>query len=279
MSEEIVDRWSGAAQRWRVHADQIDEENAPVTDWLLAAAAPAPGESALDVGAGPGGVGLQAARAVAPGGRVVLSDLAPAMLDVARERARERDLRNVEFEVADATALPWPDASFDVVLARFAFQAMDDPARALAEALRVLRPGGRLALAVWGPPEGNPWAALSMQALREAAGSPEPASGEPGMYALCDEERLRSLLTGAGFAAVRLEHVTDERRFDSFEQWWQLRRDLPPGSAQNWASLDAGAREAVERALRERVQPYGGVGGGLAFASDALVALARRPGG
>lgn len=276
MNDSVTQRWSGAAERWARHADQIDEEGVAVTDWLLEAVAPAPGETILELGAGPGGVGLAAAEAVAPAGRVILTDIAPPMIEIARERARVLGLENVVVEVADAAALTQPDGAVDAIVCRFAFQAMDDPGAAFAEALRVLRRGGRLAFAVFPGPEHNPWASLAMEALAEAAGAPAPGAQKPGMFALSDEQHLRSLVTAAGFADVRIEHLTGERDFDSFESWWRMRRELPPGAAHAWSSLDETAREAVEQRLREQVQPYGR-DGRLVFPSDVLVAFARRP--
>lgn len=268
-------RWNAAAEHWAEHADRIDEEAAAVTAWLLAAIAPAAGETVLELGAGPGGVGLQAARAVVPDGRVVITDIAPAMIDVARRRARELELENVEFEVADAMALPMPDAGIDAAVCRFALQAMEEPARALGETLRVLRPGGRLALAVWSRPDRNPGTAAAMATIREAAGE-SPAAGASPIFALADETRLRSLLTGAGFADVRLEHLTGERRYDTFESWWELRLRLPPGARQTWDSLDAETRAGLEGRLRERVDPYRR-GDELVVPWEVLTAFARRP--
>ena len=276
MSELVTQRWSHAAEHWAPHVDRIDAEGAAITDWLLDATAPAAGETLLELGAGPGGVGLAAAPAVMPAGRVILTDLAPPMIEIARERVRRLGVKNVDVEVADAADLPQRDASVDVVVCRFAFQAMEDPGRAFAETLRVLRPGGRLAFAVFPAPEHNPWASLAMQALAEAAGAPPPGRQRPGMFALADEQHLHSLLSTAGFADVRIEHLTGERRFESFESWWRLRRELPPGAAQTWASLDDAARNAVERRLREQVHPYGH-DGELVFPSDTLVAFGRRP--
>ncbi|CAA9497490.1 MAG: hypothetical protein AVDCRST_MAG67-1801 [uncultured Solirubrobacteraceae bacterium] len=275
VADEVIRRWSRAAERWARHADEIDAEGAEITAWLLGATALAAGETLLELGAGPGGVGLAAADAVKPG-RVILTDIAPPMIEIARERVQRLGLENVDLEVADAAALPQPDASVDVVVSRFAFQAMDDPGRAFAESLRVLRPGGRLAFAVFPAPERNPWSSLAMQALAAAVGAPAPGSQKPGMFALADESHLHSLVSRAGFVDVWLEHVAGERHFASFESWWHLRRELAPGAAQAWASLDETAREAVESALREQVQAYS-AHGQLVFPSDVLAVAARRP--
>ena len=153
---------------------------------------------------------------------------------------------------------------------------MSDPGRAFAESLRVLRPGGRLAVSVFPEAERNLWALLPMQALAQAVGAPAPEAAA-GMFALADEQHLRSLVADARFVDARLEHLTDERRFDSFESWWQLRRELPPGAAQRWSSLDAAARDDVERRLREQAQRYSRADGQLVFPTDVLVAFARRP--
>ncbi len=243
---------------------------------MLDHTAPAPGETVLDLGAGPGGAGLRAARLVTPGGAVLLSDVSPAMIDAARTRAERLGLQNVSAEVADATALPQPDGHADVVLCRFALQAMPDPAAVLAQALRVLAPGGRLALAVFAASERNAWASLSMQVLHEAGGDPASAPGKPGIFALADEQRLRSMLIATGFAQPRLEHLTDERRYASFESWWALRRSLPPGARRAWSALDDATADQVVRLLRERVKPYER-DGALVFPSDVLVASARKP--
>ncbi len=275
MDEDAKTRWNRAAQEWGRHAEQIDEEAGPVTEWLLAAIAPGPGETVLELGAGPGGVGLPAARAVTPGGHVLITDIAPDMLEVARRRAHDLELSSVRFEVADAMALPLPDAGIDAAACRFALQAMSDPARALGETLRVLRPGGRLALAVWAGAAANPGFAAAMGAIREAAGE-QPGTARPAIFSLADEAHLAALLTDAGFIDVRLEHVTGERRYASFDEWWELRRRLPPGAQDTWEALDPQTREGIERGLRERVAAHRR-DDELVFGWDALAACGRRP--
>ena len=104
----------------------------------------------LELASGPGGVGLAAAERVAPGGEVVLSDIAPEMTAIARRRAEARGLTNVQARELDLEQIDEPDASYDVVLCREGIMLVPDPARAAREIARVLRPGGRVGLAVGG---------------------------------------------------------------------------------------------------------------------------------
>jgi SAM-dependent methyltransferase len=129
-------------------------------DALLALAAPAAGERVLDIACGTGIVSFPAARAVGPRGSVVGVDLSARMIDGAERRARDLRLSNCRFLRMDAETLALPDASFDVALCAFGLMYMPDPERALREMRRVLRPGGRIALAVWGERANCGWAAL-----------------------------------------------------------------------------------------------------------------------
>ena len=127
---------------------------------VLACASPAPGERVLDLACGTGLVALDAARAVGAGGRVLGIDLSGQMVDTARRRAEERYLANVNFQRMDAEALDLPDAGFDVAICALGLMYMPNPERALREMRRVLRPGGRLGLVVWGERARCGWSAL-----------------------------------------------------------------------------------------------------------------------
>ena len=147
---------------------------APVSHWMIEAVSPQPGERVLELAAGMGETGMLAAELVAPVGGVIVSDQAEAMLAGARARAAELGLANLEFQVLNAEWIDLPLASFDVVLCRWGYMLMADPETALGETRRVLRPGGRLALAVWDALELNPWAALPARELRARGLAPEP---------------------------------------------------------------------------------------------------------
>jgi len=114
---------------------------------------PQPGDTVLELAAGAGDIGFEAAAIVGETGRLISTDFSPAMLEAAQRRGAELGIENVEYRVMDAEHLELDADSVDRVLCRFGYMLMADPAAALAETRRVLRPGGRLALAVWGAPE------------------------------------------------------------------------------------------------------------------------------
>ncbi len=176
--EESLHGWEAAASGWVRRQDQIRDWAAPVAQWMVQSADPQPGEQVLELAAGLGETGLLAAELVAPVGRAIISDQAEAMLDGARRRAAELGISNVEFKVLNAEWIDLPLASLDIVLCRWGYMLMADPLAALGESRRVLRPGGRLALAIWDTIQANPWALLPALELSErgsGAGRPGPA--------------------------------------------------------------------------------------------------------
>lgn len=183
---ESLAGWEAAAPGWVRRRAEIDRFGAPVSAWMIDALGLQPGQRVLELAAGLGETGMLAAELVAPAGGVIVSDQAEAMLAGARARAEELGLDNVEFRALSAEWIDLPLASVDAVLCRWGYMLLADPAAALTETRRVLRPGGRLALAVWDALEHNPWAGLPMQELLEhgaapAPGAPSsaPASGVP----------------------------------------------------------------------------------------------------
>ena len=200
-------QWEGAAGGWIGRQELIREWGAPVSHWMLDAIRPQPGHRVLELAAGVAETGLLAAELVAPVGGVIVSDQAEAMLEGARARARELGLGNVEFRVLDAEAIDLPLASLDAVLCRWGYMLLADPAVALVETRRVLRPGGRVALAVWASVEHNPWASLTTVELIERGLISAPPPGTPGPFALGDPQRVRALLEEAGFQEAQVEAI------------------------------------------------------------------------
>ena len=141
------------------------------------------------------------------------------MVDVARRRGAELGLGNVDYRLMDAERIELDADSVDGVLCRFGYMLMPDPAAALAEARRVLRPGGRLALAVWGAPERNPWVTLGLGQLVERGHLPAPDPCAPSAFALASAQRTRALLEAAGFTSVRTEEIPVRFTFRDLDEY------------------------------------------------------------
>jgi SAM-dependent methyltransferase len=268
-----LQNWEEAASGWTRQQQAMREFSAPVSHWMIEAIVPQPGERVLELAAGLGETGMLAAELVAPMGGVVISDQAEAMLVGARARAVALGLSNVEFQVLNAEWIDLPVASVDAVLCRWGYMLMADPPAALTETRRVLRPGGRIALAVWDSVAQNPWALLPAQELLER-GLSEPADGQPGPFTLGSPERVRELLEQGGFADVRVEAVDLRRRHTSFEELWDSTLDL--SRAFHDAVLDRPEPEIAEihAALAERFAPYTAADGSLDIPGRTLVAAA-----
>src|SRR4051812_18712414 len=199
--------WASVAPAWAEHADFTDARAARLTERMLELTRPAPGDAVLELACAPGSVGLAAAEAVAPDGRVVLSDVVAEMTAIASRRAAQRGLANVSTRVLDLEQIDEPDGAYDVVLCREGLMLVPDPARAAGEIARVLRPGGRAAVAVWGARERNPWLGVLFDAVTERLGAPVPPPGLPGPFSLTDPDALTAHLTAAGLDGVAVEEV------------------------------------------------------------------------
>lgn len=266
--------WERVAKGWAAGADAMARDTIAVSRWLADAIRPQPGHVVLEVAAGVGDTGLLIAELVAPGGRVILTDGAEAMVEVAKARAEQLGVTGVETRVMEAEWLDLPTASVDSVVCRWAYMLLADPETALREARRVLRPGGRIALAVWAPAEHNRWATVPRE-LAVARGLSEPDAPEaPGMFALADAGKVRELLETAGFADVETDLVELAFTAPDLDAWWDdlmmrsgmLRAalaKLPPAEHYRF-------RDGVDAGYAAFVEP----GGAVRLPALALVAAA-----
>jgi len=268
--------WATVAGAWAEHADFVDARGAAVTERLLDLAAPRPGDRVLELACGAGGVGLAAAERVAPGGEVVLSDAVPAMASTASARAEARGLTNVTSRVLDLEQIDEPDGSYDVVLCREGLMFAVDHARAASEIRRVLRPGGRVAVAVWGPRERNPWLGTVLDAVSAQIGAPVPPPGIPGPFALGDSAQLAGLLEGADLADVAVGELAVPARAGSFDEWWARTSALAGPLAKILESLPEDAVEGIRAHARAAVRAYEGPNG-LELPGVTLLASGRVP--
>ncbi len=196
---------SEATRRWVTEQTRIDRLFAGVTDAALAAAAPKRGDSVLDIGCGTGTTLLRLAEAVGPEGSVLGVDISEQQLALARQRIDAAGSANAKVVLDDATTHDFPAAAFDLVFTRFGVMFFAEPVVAFSNIRRAMKPGGRLALAVFRPGSDNPWATASLSAIRHLVTPPAPPGPEdPGQFAWGDPARVRRILGGAGFRDVVL---------------------------------------------------------------------------
>jgi SAM-dependent methyltransferase len=267
--------WASVAPSWAEHAAYVDARGAEVTERMLELTAPRPGERVLELACGPGSVGLAAAERVAPGGEVILSDVAAEMTSIAAHRADALGLTNVSTRQLDLERIEQPDGSYDVVLCREGLMLVPDPARAAREIRRVLRPDGRVAVAVWGPREHNPWLGVVFDAISAQTGTPVPPPGIPGPFSLDDPDKLAGVLSDAGLSDVAVTELSTPLRAGSFEEWWTRTTDLAGPLTRRLASLPENAAQALRARVREAISAYE-TPTGLEFPGLTLLAAARR---
>jgi ubiquinone/menaquinone biosynthesis C-methylase UbiE len=261
------------APGWERRRSFVEETAAPVREWMIEALAPAAGGTLLELAAGAGDVGFTAAGRIGASGRLISTDLSPAMLGIARRRGAELGLDNVDYRVMDAQRIELESDCVDGVLCRFGYMLMPDPPAALTESRRVLRGGGRLSLAVWGPPERNPFFALIGTTCVQHGHLPPPDPAEPGIFNLADADRLQALLADAGFDDVRLEEVGVRFVFGSVDEYIDIVADTAGPLGLALQDLAEDERSAVAQELRGRLTPFV-TPGGYALSGVALAAVA-----
>lgn len=269
------DAWNGVAKGWARQAEHTRQDAMPVSMWMVEHAGLQAGMRVLELAAGPGDTGFMAAELISPGGTLITSDGAEGMLAVARERAEELGVRNVQFKQLELEWIDLPTADVDVVLCRWAVMLAVDPAAAVAECRRVLKPGGRFVLAVWDAPEHNQAMTLPGAVLVELGLTEPPPPGGPGPFALSTPGALAELLQGGGFVDPLVEPVSIERRYPSVRDWIGESVDLSMMFGRVWAELDGDQRQAVLAEADRRARAFAQPDGSLLITGRCLAAVAE----
>ncbi|HZR00276.1 MAG TPA: methyltransferase domain-containing protein [Chloroflexota bacterium] len=259
--------WERAAAAYHDAVGDVTQQSIPA---LLDAVAAAPGVRLLDAATGPGYV---AGAAAARGASAVGLDVADAMLDRAR-----RAFPRVEFLAGDAQALPFADGAFDAVTIAFGLMHLARPELAVAEAHRVLRPGGRFGFAVWAPPDRALGIGIPLQAIQTHGRTDVPLPPGPPVYRYGDHAAARGVLEDAGFAGVEVVEVPQTWRLPSGAALLPAIRDATVRTAALLAAQDPGALDAIQRAAVEAAEAYRD-GDAVALPMPAVVACGVKASG
>ena len=249
------------APSWERRREFVEGVSAPVREWLVRELDPKPGQTVLELAAGVGDTGFEAAALLGSEGRLISTDFSPGMVDAARRRATELGVNNSEHRVMNAERMDLDDDSVDGALCRFGYMLMVDTAAALAETRRVLRPGGRVALAVWGAPERNPFFAVIGRTLVEGGYTPPPPPEAPNPMSMASADLTRELLNEAGFDHVRTEEVAVVFPFPDVEECVAVAADTAGPMALVLQGLSDDDRAAVTARLEEALVRFEGPNG------------------
>ena len=215
----------------------------------MAGLALGPGDTVLDLAAGTGDVTEALAQS---GAHVISTDISPVMV----EAARRRGIPDVDHRVMDMQAIDLPDSSVDGVVSRYGYMLVPDPALALRETRRVLKPGGRLAFATWAPANRNPWATAYGPVLIERGMLEPPNPNEPGQFFLGAPARIEELVRGAGFDDVAVGEVPVVFRAESWNEYRRIVSSLAAVMREVLERLDDAARAEVDEAAKARIEPF-----------------------
>jgi ubiquinone/menaquinone biosynthesis C-methylase UbiE len=250
------DIWEQMAAGWDGWNGMLAEAGRPVTDQMVTALAPRPGETILELAGGVGVSGFAAASLMKGEGRLIMTDFAEKMVEAQRRRGGELGFENIDYRVMDAERIDLEDASVDGVLCRWGYMLMADPAAALRETRRVLREEGRLSFSVWGAPEDNPWATITARVLIERGHMEPPESGRPGIFAMADPGRIEALMTDAGFEQPHLHEIPMTWSFESFDEFWRYTMEIAGAIALVIAQLDDRERQTVRSETESRFEDF-----------------------
>lgn len=261
--------WNESAESYARFADRLS----PFRTDLVEAVRPRPGEKVLDMGCGPGEPGLTIAGLVGPSGLVIGIDMSEKMVALGEATARARGMSKASFRVMDCAELDLPEAPFDLVSSAFGFQIFTDPEKAAREALRVLRPGGRIGVEVWGLGANVPALDVLVAPMLEYA-EPDETGYLPTPYETGGPGEMVRFLEAAGFREAREQRVTHLWRFKDADDYLDtVLTSTPLGHSLHEETPEV--QRDVLRKTRENLRRWE-VGSALELPAEAAIVTALR---
>ena len=255
--------WDTAAQGWHDWQELIIGRTAGVSTRLVELAGIKQGDRVLDVAAGSGEPSLTAAKMVGPEGTVVATDISAGMLQFGRERAKAAGIDNIEFLESDASSLDFPAESFDAALSRWGIIFDPDGEGAAARVRGFLKPGAKMAISSWGPPDRVPFLAVPMMTVMKKLDAPPPPPGTPGPLSRPTPEAIGGLLEGGGFTDIEVEELNVGFEWESPDEFVRFLREIAPPINAMLAPHPQDVRDEIWTAVAEAMKPYAGADGKL----------------
>lgn len=220
--KEVWNRFSHGWDKWN---DITMDFLKPMGDEIISLIEAGGNDVVLDIASGTGEPGLTIATQL-NGGKVIGTDLSEGMLEVAKEKAKQRGIQNFETQVCDVCELPFKDNSFDAVSCRFGFMFFSDMELAAKEIARVLKPGGKIATSVWNAPEKNFWVTATMGIINKNMQLPPQPPGSPGMFRCAKPGFMAELFTKAGLKNVGEKEITGKLEAKTADNYWNYMTEV-----------------------------------------------------
>jgi ubiquinone/menaquinone biosynthesis C-methylase UbiE len=257
MTDDMLHVWEESAKYWTQHSETLHQMFVPLTRALIERAGIHEGQSVLDIAGGAGEPSLTIAGTVGPEGSVTCTDGVAQMVEAARAEAQRRGITNMQFRQCVADSLPFEDSSFDVVVSRLGVMFFPDPVAAMREVLRVLKPGGKLAFAVWGKSDVNPFCYLVTRVMDQHVTSPAADPDAPNAFRFAEPGKLANVLTEAGAIDVEEGIVTfDIEAPISPRQFWAIRSQTSDTLRDKLATLSADEQAQIAVEVEQAMKEY-----------------------
>ena len=266
--------WDSVAAAWEAN-DRLIAGWENINNQIIKQAGIVRGHNVVDIGSGTGYPALVIARHVGENGGVVGFDFSDGMLNVARKKAAEQNLKNVTFTRCDVTSLPLDDASCDAASSRFCIMLLPELDKTFREVFRVLKPGARFAASVWGVKEKNPNITIPMKILMEYCPPPDKNSSRPEIFSLSEPGVLAEKMSGAGFSELVEQEVPLDRKFSSGRECIDKLKKMAAPFKKMFASIPPDKKEEAEKRMVDAIEKYR-QGDEVILPSVALIVSGRK---
>jgi ubiquinone/menaquinone biosynthesis C-methylase UbiE len=244
--------WNQSSPGWKKWDELTMDFLKPVGEEIIRKLTPQGNDYVLDIAAGTGEPGLTIA-AMLNNGKVIITDLAEGMLEVARENAVQRGIKNIETVVCDVSELPFQDNTFDVISCRMGFMFFPEMLMAAKEMIRVLKPEGRIAASVWNGPDKNLWFTTAMSSVNRNMTLPPPSPGAPGMFRCAEENLMIDLFSKAGFKNISQKNIEGKLNCGTADVYWGFASEVVGPVVNSLSTADDALRQKIKSEIYKTI--------------------------
>ncbi len=267
--QQQKESWNKFSAGWEKWDDLTMDFLQPMGKEIIRLLNPKNDEIVLDVAAGTGEPGLTIASML-NGGKVIITDLAEDMLEIARENAIRKGIKNIETRACDVCEMPFAGNTFDAISCRFGFMFFPDMLLAAKEMVRVLKPGGRIATSVWSVPEKNFWVTAIMGTINKNMQLPAPPPGAPGIFRCAGDGFISDLFLQAGLKNISEKEVNGKLNCKTTDVYWNMMTDIGAPIVAALSKADEAMKEKIKKEVYQAVnQKY--PDGNILIDSSAIV--------